>query len=81
MFASFNPHNSSQKKTILSLQCADEKAEAVEGATQHTHVTQQKKHKKCANRLFFVQKSQLFYQLAILFKMVIPPGIEPGIRP
>ena len=34
MFASFNPHNSSQKKTILSLQCADEKAEAVEGATQ-----------------------------------------------
>ena len=34
MFASFNPHNSPQKKTILSLQCADEEAEAVAGATQ-----------------------------------------------
>ena len=34
MFASFNPLNSPQKKTILSLQCADEEAEAVAGATQ-----------------------------------------------
>ena len=30
MFASFNPRNSPQKKTILSLQYADEEAETVE---------------------------------------------------